>query len=199
LSSPPAIDGRIDSTEWAAAVPLTGFRGDWQSDTLSVPIQAAVGRDDSGMFIYLKCRLPAGDAPEPVVRLQDDPALDRDRRLECTFSLPGEAASPVVFAITSLGVKEDRMGPDAGWDPSWSAATRLVPGEWSAECSIPFSALGIDRPEALRLLRFNVALVDGSKPVDRWSWSVTYGGPADPSRFGDLLLAQAPSPQDRPE
>ena len=199
VAQPPEIDGRIDSTEWVSATEMSGFRGDLQADPDGGVMRALVGRDTTHLYLAFRCETQLRRARETSIRRPGDSRLVDDRRLEVSFSRPDGLRPPIVLTVTPLGALSGKLAAAGEWDPAWTAVSRRSPDRWTVEAAVPFETLGIERPNELQLLRFNVAFADGNAPADRWAWSVTYGGPEDPDRFGDLLVSRPPDNQRDPE
>jgi hypothetical protein len=195
LPEAPEIDGHIDSTEWAAATPVSDFRGDLHADPEGHAMRALVGRDTTHLYLAFSCDAHLIPGRETGIRHSSDARVAGDRRLEVSFSQPDGGQPPVILAVTPLGALSGRPSALRERGRSWTAVSRRSPNRWDVEATVPFETLGIDRPSELQLLRFNVAFADGKAPADRWAWSVTYGGPEDPDRFGDLLVSRPPDKQ----
>ena len=84
-------------------------------------------------------------------------------------------------------------------DAAWDTALFREPNRWTVECEIALSALDIHLHSPTPHLQFNLALVSGRTPDRRWTWSVTYGNPENPNRFGDLIFEASPLPEENPD
>ncbi|MDP6778066.1 MAG: HEAT repeat domain-containing protein, partial [Candidatus Latescibacteria bacterium] len=192
ITQPPQIDGRLDPDEWRAATPVSGFAGDFQGTPwVHHVVDAWVGNDSTRLFLSVVC----ADSLSPSslqVRRRDEPGLLDDVRLECVLSSARHPDVTSVLAVTPLGAVHDSRGGETGWDPDWEVAGYLGRDRWSIEAAIPLDAIGVDSGSPLPSFRFNMSLVAGPAPADRLTWSITYGSPGNPQRFGDLHFATAP-------
>ena len=82
----------------------------------------------------------------------------------------------------------DQKDGNPDWNPTWQAAQVRTPDRWTLECALPFSELGIDPARPVPHFRFNLSWRYAQTPTHRWTWSVTYGAPQNPDRFGNLIL-----------
>ena len=84
------------------------------------------------------------------------------------------------FEVNPAGVRGDQFNGDQGWDPIWTAATKIDSLGWTAEMRIPYSQLRFSRdsvqPWGMQVWRYE----DRLNEQDMWSfWRKSdAGGPA---------------------
>jgi hypothetical protein len=190
LAQPPAIDGSIDDEEWNGAASLEPFAEDWGTDGSAPRLSARIASDED--YIYLAIRADHQRAVRPRISAWRPDSDAIDERLEIAISPSSESGAPFILSVDPVGIFNDRRGNDSSWEPEWMAASQRTPGAWSIESRIPLRSIVGDRPTGRTLLRFNLALVEPGAASRRWTWSVTYGDPYNPERFGDLVLLAEP-------
>jgi hypothetical protein len=189
---PIRIDGIIDSLEWADADLLGGFIQDQDASPPADQISASFLRDDHHLFMLVK--LVDGTDSKRVVHLRDpsDQTFGEDDHIEWSFHKSGWKNALRVLSVNMAGMTRNRTGTNSNWNPQWRAAVSQTLNGWIIECSIPLEDLeiiGLD-PKPLRI---NLSLVENQSKA-RTTWSVTYGSPKNPDRFGDLSFGAATRP-----
>ncbi len=176
LSAPPQIDGTISPDEWEGAADLQELRSDWDGGPADIPVRVRVGKRADSVYIAVSKavtdRLPVStltDAPETTIL--------RDDHVEISLAAPpydrAEFGNRTHIRINALGVI-DCIDPIP-----CRAVSRVTASSWEIECVLPLEALHA-------YPRFNLAVVSQNETPGRLAWSVTYGEPDDPSRYGDL-------------
>ena len=187
----PRIDGLLDPQEWQAATPVSGFSGDFQGAPWPHEVDAWVGNDSTRLYLSIACADSLSRSTVEV-RRRDEPGVLEDLHLECILSSARQPGVISTLAVTPLGAVHDLREGDTGWNPDWEVAGYRGQGRWNVEAAIPFDAIGVDPNGPLPPFRFNLSLVAGPTPAERLTWSITYGSPGNPKRFGDLHFATAP-------
>ncbi|MDA0748519.1 MAG: hypothetical protein O2954_18525, partial [bacterium] len=187
MPTSPDIDGRIVSEEWTRATQLDAFSTDSLSESAPHNMIAWVAHDTTHLYLALTCDFP--DTLQAAIQTRDEASILQDCQIEWTLSPDGQI--PYVFSVNPLGVVLDRHGENPNWDPRWQAAAGRTPGKLTVECAIPLAAFGLT-PSELRPIRFNLAQILRTTGLRRWTWSVTYGSPDNPARYGDMAFSGAP-------
>jgi hypothetical protein len=144
-------------------------------------------RDDRA--IYVLWSRPALRAEELMKRPagRDDPAIWGEDRLEISFDPAGDRKGRRTFVVSATGAQLEARNGHAAWDAPWEASVGRSGKVWVAECAIPLKDLDLDAPGPA--VGFNLSWVD-VLPPSRISWSITYGAPENPARFGELIIRE---------
>ena len=194
IARPPQIDGRLDPGEWEAATSIREFSTDWDGSPIPGKMMAHIARDSARFYLAIICEAPDTLAPIATIDTQDSD-LQGDGRVECAFWTSDGKEGFRIFAVNPLGVHQDRKDEDRNWNPQWETAGYREPGRWILESAIPLSDIGLEAHRFPAGIRFNLSLVGGGSSSHRWTWSVTYGGPDNPNRLGDLAFDLPPAEQ----
>ena len=201
VTHPPDLDGRLDDSVWALAVPVTDLR---QSDPdeghlVSESTEVRVLYDATALYIGVRLfdREPAKIARH-LGRRDTFTQSDDFRVLIDSYH---DHRTAFRFDVTPLGVKTDLQFGDDGnfadqsWDPVWEVATSVDARGWSAEYRIPFSQLRFSRArEQVWGIRF-VRTILRKNEFAMWPFiGKTESGFV--SRFGHLIgLHDIPAPR----
>ncbi|GEM_PF-1483279 len=188
-SSPPRIDGVLSPGEWDGAASLEGLGSDYDGTPSGAAFTGRLMCDDRA--IYVLWSRPVSRAEEPVKRPlgRDDPAIWGEDRLEISFDPAGDRKGRRTFVVSASGAQLEARNGHAAWDAAWEASVGRSGKVWVAECAIPLKGLDLDAPGQTRAVGFNLSWVDVFPP-SRISWSITYGAPENPARFGDLVIRE---------
>src|SRR3569623_917847 len=90
-----------------------------------------------------------------------------------------------LFEVNPAGVRGDQLNGDQGWDPIWTAATKVDSKGWTAEMRIPYSQLRFSRDTVqlwgMQIWRYE----DRLNERDMWSfWRRSDAG--GPAYFGTI-------------
>lgn len=196
----PIIDGEVDEIEWEGAAGVASFiqdeprRGD-QSD---VRTEVLILHDAGRLYVAFR----AWDADPITAQLtQRDADLFRDDAVVVVLDTTFDRRSSYYFITNALGTQgdgrivDDGRAADGTWDAPWQSTARRTDYGWSAEFSIPLSALrytaGENRTWGVnfgRSRRRTLELSFWSGPLDS-QWRV--------SQAGRLLDVNVPPPLDR--
>ncbi len=193
LAAAPVVDGRVEEAAWATAVVLPAFE-DYRAgagagaDGELFPTECRLGYDDEALYIACICRhgdvelLDHADAGKRdgniffnsdtiEVFLGPDPAVKRYAHLAVDH--------------TSTVFDEFRPKPGSTWDGDWQAAVGKKAGVWEVELRIPFSTLGVSRPEPGDRWRGNICRAFGQQG-QLSCWAPIYGSFHNWTFFGTL-------------
>lgn len=158
----PVIDGELADGEWQAAAVATAFvqfepqRG----EPSPYRTEALILYDETHVHVAFR----SWD-PEPLTAqlTQRDAALDQDDAVGVLLDTFADRRTAYFFAVNVLATQADARVADDGrtvdfnWDAPWRAATRRMDWGWTAELSIPFTAIkfvaGDDRTWGINFVR----------------------------------------------
>jgi hypothetical protein len=177
LADTPTLDGLVHEEEWASASLLETLKNDLNGEAYNSP-DLAVRAGYRGDSVYVSItRALTGDYP--VATLTD--SIDEEQSddvIELTLAAPPyDRVVPenrLQIRINALGIVECAKNV-------CRAVSHLTENVWEIEVAISTEAV---RPYR----RFNIAVVSPGDTSPRLAWSVTYGDPHNPGRFGDLRL-----------
>ena len=189
-SAPPDIDGAIGDDERRGASRGEDFIQFQPDRGARSPLQTVVLVQYDAENLYVA--FEAHD-PEPLMgqMTERDSPLWNDDSVEIYIDTFHDARSGYYFMTNVLGTQldgrlaEDGISNDETWDAPWDSATRRTDYGYSAEVSIPFSALQYEAGDDItwginfgRVRRRTLEHSYWSGPVDQW---------ARMSQAGDLV------------
>jgi hypothetical protein len=147
MDRPIVIDGRLDDSAWARAVPLAALTqsepDEGKAASESTTVRVVYGED----AIYVGVRLFDATPSRIIRRLGRRDASTHSDAFEVLLDSYHDHRTAYRFAVNAAGVKSDELIGDDGdysddsWDPVWETATAIDSLGWSAELRIPFSQL----------------------------------------------------------
>ncbi len=187
------IDGSLDDSECRAETTITGLR-QYQPDEgapASVPTEIRLLYDDQALYIGARMSEPQGARGVRAPLARRDQLLDANGNNGSFNSLTTDKLivvldpyhnhrDEVLFEVNPAGVRGDQLNGDQGWDPIWTAATKIDSLGWTAEMGIPYSQLRFSRDSVqlwgMQIWRYE----DRLNERDMWSfWKRSdAGGPA---------------------
>src|SRR3954471_24550448 len=198
------LDGRLDESFWASAVPLVDFsqaepiEGNPPTD----PMEVRFVYDDTALWIGARMVSTGGRVQAPMSRRDDG---DQAEYLQVELDTYHDRRTAYMFGVTASGVRLDHFHPtdnqddnDLEFNPVWQAKTAVDANGWTAEMWVPFSQLRFNEaPErvwGLNLKRWRPTLNE----EDYW---VVVGRTATgwASRFGELRGVEGVAPKQRLE
>lgn len=190
MQVPPAIDGKIDSNEWANAAEIHGFV-DYLAGEKKLAHQTIcrVGRGSDSLYVAFECKDDnTGNRLRSVT--QRDGHISQDDSIEVFLSTTSNAKTYYHFCVDVNGTQYDACGWDSVWDGYWIARTSVGKDAWYAELKIPYSTLGISSGTRLdsswraNFCREFPKRSGGNAEIS--CWSPTFGGFHSPEKFGLL-------------
>src|SRR5450432_1257624 len=190
------IDGSLDDSAWRAATPITGLRQyqPQEGAPASLPTEIRLLYDDEALYIGARMSEPRGGVRAPLARR--DQLLDANGNNGSFNSLTTDKLIVVLdpyhnhrdealFEVNPAGVRGDQLNGDQGWDPIWTAATKVDSLGWTAEMRIPYSQLRFSRDSVqlwgMQIWRYE----DRLNERDMWSfWKRSDAG--GPAYFGSI-------------
>jgi hypothetical protein len=139
------IDGKLDESAWAAAVPATDFiqtdPAEGQPATERTEIRFLF--DDEALYIGARMHDSKGDVRTRMGRR--DAYVDGSDFLYVMIDSHHDHLTSYQFSVNPSGVKRDELnrngGTDGSWDAVWDLSTSIDGQGWTAELRIPFSQL----------------------------------------------------------
>ena len=192
------IDGSLDEAAWQAAVPITAFRQYQPSEgaPASLPTEVWLLYDDEALYIGARLSEPTGARGVRAPLARRDQLLDANGNNGSFNSLTTDKLVVVLdpyhnrrdqalFEVNPAGVRGDQLNGDQGWDPIWTAATKIDSAGWTVEMRIPYSQLRFSRDSVqlwgMQIWRYE----DRLNERDMWSfWRRSDAG--GPAYFGDI-------------
>jgi hypothetical protein len=195
---PVDIDGSLGEAAWKTAVPITQLRQyqPREGAPASLPTEIRILYDDEALYIGARMSEPNGAHGVRAPLARRDRLLDANGNNGSFNSLTTDKLVVVLdpyhnrrdealFEVNPAGVRGDQLNGDQGWDPIWSAATKIDSAGWTAELRIPYSQLRFSRDSVqlwgMQIWRYE----DRLNERDMWSfWRRSDAG--GPAYFGTL-------------
>ena len=145
-SGPIVLDGSVDEPAWALASVHDGFFQQFPDEGAapSERTEVRVLYDDRALYVGVIARdSRPSEVSRPLGRRDRAPASDA---VAVFVDSTRGGRSAYAFELNAAGVQTDGILFDddsysTDWDAVWDGATASIPGGWSAEFRIPFSAL----------------------------------------------------------
>ncbi len=173
LANAPRLDGSITDDEWSGATDLADLRSDWDGARSGARVRVRAGkRADSA---YIAVQHPARKLPIATLTDTPDTTSDEDRiEISLAYAPDGHRSGlpGIDLIVNSFGLVESNDGVPC------DVVSRVSLTTWEIEVALPLEILR-------RYPRFNLSLLSVETST-RLTWSVTYGAPDDPSRYGDI-------------
>jgi hypothetical protein len=182
ITTPPAIDGRLDEEMWRTGTPITDFVQRELNEGVPASERTEVRLATDGVYLYVGARMfdrePGLIVPGEKIR---DVQLANSDHIALVFDTYHDRQNGFVFATTPSGIEYDgqviregegggsavagqnRMQAGAGggfnvnWDASWTVATSVDSLGWTAEFRIPYSTLRYQAGSAEQTWGLNVS------------------------------------------
>ncbi|MCW8131305.1 MAG: beta-galactosidase [Planctomycetota bacterium] len=194
------IDGKLGDKGWGRAPQAAGFcLADGEADASRAPEEETavyLRRSETHLLIGVRCddrAFEENQAEKVRAEDRDDEALSEGDWFEVAVAVESEgkpAGAPVRVRIDPRGQVLDARGKDIGWNLSDEAHAAAQAGKkgWSAELSIPWKDLGLEKaPDEGTGLRlgFERRRVTGPETAERSLWRNDALRPAsDPAALG---------------
>ncbi|MGD1895244.1 MAG: DUF5916 domain-containing protein [Cyclobacteriaceae bacterium] len=142
------IDGTLDETDWARAVPVTSFvqKDPVQGDPVSMPTEAKILFDRDYLYIGAFCRTERGKADIRAQNLQRD--FDYFQNDLFGIAIDGflDKRNCVAFQTNPYGTQREILVMDdqifnREWSGLWKVRTQILDSGWTAEMAIPWKTL----------------------------------------------------------
>jgi hypothetical protein len=144
----PKVDGSLDDSVWANAVPVDGFiQRDpdyWMPSTERTV--ARILYDDEQLYFSFECYM--SDQYQMVANnMRRDSEIHGDDNIQVLLDTYNDRQTGFFFFINPLGAQRDLMLSNEGrtynedWDCNWVCKTQQFDDKWTVEVAIPFSQL----------------------------------------------------------
>jgi hypothetical protein len=146
VTTPIAIDGRLDEPGWRTAPAAGGFRQvePHEGADATEPTELRVLFDETALYVgaRLTDHDPGGIARQ---RSRRDALVEADR-FTLYLDPNHDHLTGVAFTVTAAGVQRDTavsndIVEDESWDAVWASAVTVDEGGWTVEMRVPFSQL----------------------------------------------------------
>lgn len=205
-AAPIAVDGRLNDPDWRDASWHSAFAERKPGLGAVPPVQTrfAVRYDATNLYLAVFCAEP--DAANITARstARDSWAIFSDDAISIKIDPLHDERTTVGFVLNPAGARLDYRGVNETnmrreWDAVWTGAAAIVPGGWSAEFCLPWTALGIDPAAPPALVGLNLSR-DHARRNATYDWALMPPpfSPVSASRYGHLtgLAALAGLPGD---
>jgi len=197
---PPAVDGRLEDSAWAAAPVARGFRqaDPHQGRGAEQDTEVRIVFDDEFLYVGAFARDSAGAAGMRVPDLRREWDYGQNDLFGIVLDAFGGAGNSMAFQVNPLGAQRDLQVFDGSvmdleWDGPWQGRTAVSDSGWTAELAIPWSTLRYPARGADWRINF-VRRVRRTNELSGWSpWPRTFT-PYDMRYAGRLEGVDAPSP-----
>jgi hypothetical protein len=174
-SVPPRSDGRLDDPAWASAVPVMGFT-QFDPEEGAPPTEETSVRilyDDDAIYVGVLCR--DTDPSGIISQLTRRDRSTQSDRFSVIIDSYHDHSTAFLFSGSVSGVQSDGLLSQDGlvydlqWDAVWKFDAALVPEGWSAEFTIPYSALRFAEQDGEYVWGINFRRYIGrKKETDEW-------------------------------
>jgi hypothetical protein len=145
-STPPTIDGNLETGEWAAASQVTGFIDIVTSAAAPEQTQAWLTSDAEFIYVAFAC---ADSQPDTITARERQRGASFQGEDLVAFLIDPFASNrynnQFEFTVNALGTQNERLGAGRAtkqeWRGDWSAATQRNEHGWTAEIRIPWRML----------------------------------------------------------
>lgn len=149
ITSIPVIDGVLDDLVWKQATSISDFVQIQPAHGAAPTRRTEIQIVHDGRMLFVAIR--AYDiAPKEIVArqmLRDADGIKYNDHVALVFDPEGRGRNGFVFRVNANGARLDSLVYDgveerSDWDAIWNAEARIDDAGWSAELSIPLSAVG---------------------------------------------------------
>lgn len=185
---PIALDGRLQAAEWAGALELGPFYGQFNRGKPKGETRVKVKWDDANLYLGFDCKDPEPGKIVGPERARDG-AIFNDDVVEIMVNTRPEVRRFTVhhMAVSAGNVQFDSRitpdGVDVGFNARWESKVSRTAEGWQCEMVIPLVEIGVSQAGYwdVNFYRENPRLQEYT------CWSPTYGPFHTLSRFGKIL------------
>lgn len=145
------VDGVIDEPAWSSTEILGPFRVCNDSQTTETLSTAKVLYGDDALYVAFEFGEPNMDLLV-ATNTQHDAGVWGEDSFELYINTDGLRLPFYKFTANAIGTKSETVqsadGIDDAWNGEWEVKTARNAGGWSAEARIPYSTLGVSKPQA---------------------------------------------------
>ena len=188
MATPPAIDGKIGTNEWADAAALSPFVLLGGKGMPSLTTEAFVAYDDKALYVGAKLFDPTPGEIRCATTERDGPVY-RDDCLEVLLDPDNQGEHYIHLAVNAAGAVFDAVDEAAGQDLDWVAKTSKWQSGWSVEMAFDFGEGTY--PAQGRIWGLTVCR-NAPRIAERSSWCALSASCAEPADFGSMTFAGPP-------
>lgn len=205
MTSPLAIDGKLDDPAWRQAKTMGGFvkvsRPGQRPHALTTVKFLC---DSEALYLGFRCSEPFPDKILAKHKNHDDPVWGDDT-VEIILDPDNTRSHLFHLIVNSVGARYDAEGKialpetsndDPKWDGDWTAACSRGAREWVAEARLPFKTFGINPKQGCVGLNLGRGRV-GAEREDS-SWSPTRIQYVNPAYLGELYIVSGGADSNQP-
>jgi hypothetical protein len=188
VEAAPKVDGEMDpGYEAAEPIRFVFINGARRSPKAPTTARLVCTRD--ALYVLFRCRYTDPGAVQWSRRVHDE-AVWHDNNVEVFLDPTGTGGSRYYQLTVNVGgtTSDSYARQQNAWDPKLQVATKVRPGEWTAEVKIPFDELRLQRGRINKVWRMNLTRFTLA-PAEDTSWCVLgdYNSHV-PGRFGYLWV-----------
>lgn len=175
----PAVDGRLDESDWGRAQPSSAFTQKYPEEGVppSERTTIRVLYDDNALYFGITCEQLRSPINARLSRRDQEVESDH---VTIDLDTRGDGKSAFHFEVSAAGVLVDALRFDEqisdegdllfDWDENWSAATTTSTSGWVVEIEIPLRTLRFEREEhamwGLQVRRY----ISAVEEEDEWAF-----------------------------
>ncbi len=185
IGTAPVIDGKLDDACWQQ-LPSVGAFVDGKSRPSPAQTAVRMGYDDKNLYVAVRIEEPEMDKIKADIT-QHDGGVWNDDSIAIFLAPTGQITPYFIFAFNSTGTTEESSmdAPAASFNVPWQCKVNREANAWTAEVAIPFSSLGIQKPNSKTAWYGNICRNrTNAHQISSWSW--VPGDFHDPDAFGEL-------------
>jgi len=176
------VDGELSEPAWRSAARVEiAYTNDGKP--ASQPTSVLIAHDGANIYLAFDCREPEVSRIKASATKRDGPTF-YDDSVEVFIDPTGQGREYFHLSTNTIGTQFDQRVFSPSWNADWKTAAKVGQSAWTAEMSLPMSAVGIEpTPGAgftLNLTRNRAT----SGALEHFAWSVPYGSFHSPDRFG---------------
>jgi hypothetical protein len=204
------VDAVLDEATWEQTGKLPMFHNE-KGTPADVPTDARISYDDRAVYVAFTVHEPGVDEMEkkPYLALKKGAPWYEDC-VEVFLGEGGESRKYCHFIVTFTNARYDGRGgfvtdeldplyhrENGRWEGEWQSAARVDAAgkKWFVEIAVPWSTLSFGGPKAGLELRANFCRNRWTRKkredwADLTSWSPTFAGLVERTRFGTVVLGK---------
>ncbi|MFP3903756.1 MAG: glycoside hydrolase domain-containing protein [Armatimonadota bacterium] len=191
---PPVVDGVLDDPAWEDAAGFTGLIPIGADDISEHDTTVRATYTDERLYVACECHFDPSTTLLGQPHPRDEGSPWADDSVEIYISPdPQQPEDYYQIILSSAASIYDIHGGDKSWSPDIELETTVSEGIWVLEASVPFSAFGVEAPEAGEswLINFCRDVAAGGSAFE--SWTRVASRYSEFERFGELrFVGKAP-------
>jgi len=192
LTTPPKIDGKIGTAEWAPAAAITGFVGLGEDHFASSQPVGFLGFDSKSLYVALRVPCPRGASLVPSIKYSAA-EIWNDESVELFISSKNGGYRHLIVNDKNKRYDVASDKTDIILNGHWSSATGRESDYWTLEIAFPWEDLGWISPPLPSSLQFNICWNRMTGTKGNYTWSPVKGNYNEPNKFATLNLSNESS------